>query len=134
LIEILDIKRMKTQTEEALKNYGLNIDVDRKIKQLSGGQRRLVTILRAFLSKENTKLILLDEIYIGLSPGMLEDLSKFLNNFLREHNISAIFAAQWLEQLMGIADRILVLRRGRIVGIFEAYSVDSETIYRLAIG
>jgi ABC-type sugar transport system ATPase subunit len=134
LIEILDIKRMKTQTEEALKNYGLNIDVDRKIKQLSGGQRRLVTILRAFLSKENTKLILLDEIYIGLSPRMLEDLSKFLNNFLREHNISAIFAAQWLEQLMGIADRILVLRRGRIVGIFEAYSVDSETIYRLAIG
>lgn len=65
LIEILDIKRMKTQTEEALKNYVLNIDVDRKIKQLSEEERQVVTLMKAIWQKP--KLLLLDESFTFLS-------------------------------------------------------------------
>jgi len=133
-IELLDINEMKRKTKEVLEKYGFNIEVDRKVKQLSGGQKRLLTIFRACFSQETVKLVLFDEIYIGLSPRMLEDLSSSLRKFLKEKERSAIFAVQWLDQLMGIADRIIVLRRGQIVGMFNADSVDSETVYKLAIG
>jgi len=133
-IGILDVNEMKKKAREALEKYGLNIKVDRKIKQLSGGQRRLLTVFRACFSQEDVKLVLFDEIYIGLSPRMLEDLSSSLRKLLKEKGKSAIVAVQWLDQLMGIADRIIVLRRGRVVGTFDAESVDSETVYKLAIG
>ncbi|MDW8034706.1 MAG: hypothetical protein RMI79_07260, partial [Nitrososphaerota archaeon] len=99
------------------------------------GQRRIVSILRA-TSGADVHLLLLDEIYIGLSPRMCYEVYKLINNFIKSNShVGVIATAQRVEQLENLAfDKILVMRRGRIVGDFTSDKIDLQEIYKLIVG
>ncbi|MEM4005477.1 MAG: ATP-binding cassette domain-containing protein, partial [Desulfurococcaceae archaeon] len=72
-ISILDKKTMKTHIRKLVEKFNLTINEDKKIGQLSGGQRRIMSVLRV-ISQSNARLMLFDEIYIGISPRMLQEI------------------------------------------------------------
>jgi simple sugar transport system ATP-binding protein len=131
LIEILDIKRMKTQTEEALKNYGLNIDVDRKIKQLSEEEEQVVTLMKAIWQKP--KLLLLDESFTFLSLTGKRIVIELLRRLNLKDNLSIILVSHEIPVVKEVAHKILVLREGRKVYFGPSESISLEQIVKLIV-
>ncbi|MEM3942088.1 MAG: ATP-binding cassette domain-containing protein [Candidatus Bathyarchaeia archaeon] len=133
-ISILDKKTMKTHIRKLVEKFNLTINEDKKIGQLSGGQRRIMSVLRV-ISQSNARLMLFDEIYIGISPRMLQEIYFMINDVKSNSSAGIMVTAQKPEQLEDLAfDRLLVMRRGRLVGEFDANNVDLEKVYRMALG
>lgn len=80
---------------------------------LSGGQRQAVAIGRALMS--NPKVLLLDEVSLGLSPVAIEGLYEQLEGLKRQADTAMIVVEQDLDRAMGFSDRVLCMLEGRIV-------------------
>lgn len=79
---------------------------------LSGGQQQMLTIARALL--QAPRLLLLDEMSMGLAPSIVEDLFRVVGR-LATQGIGIVLVEQFVGQAMGVADRVLVLEQGRTV-------------------
>ena len=91
---------------------GLDANLDRKVRELSGGNRRKVELVRAGLHRP--ALLLMDEATVGLDPKSRRDLLSALQADVRERGISVLWATHWVEEAEG-ADRVLVLHRGALL-------------------
>ena len=79
---------------------------------LSGGQQQMLTIGRALL--QEPRLLLLDEMSMGLAPSIVEDLFGVVGR-LAARGIAVVLVEQFVGQAMGVADQVLVLEQGRTV-------------------
>lgn len=131
-LAFLDVERMKSFTAKTLADYGHNLDITREVKELSGGQRRLLSVSRAM--EANPKIFLLDEPTHGLSKRVIMDIFNLLKKAKEEKKSSIIITSQWFEQISGFVDDVIVLKRGEIVGRFDAESADKVKIFKLAMG
>ena len=86
---------------------------DRSVTELSGGQQRMVEIVRALAV--DPPLLLLDEPAVGLAPAMREQLGTIIRRLARERALGIVLIEHALELVMSICDRILVLNDGRKV-------------------
>ena len=112
-----DKKEIKEKTEDLLKKVGLNPKhyMNRLPKELSGGEKQRVGILRAIIA--NPKILLMDEPFSALDPiskVQLQDLIKTLHN---EYKMTTVFVTHDMEEAMKLADRICVLKKGKVVQI-----------------
>ncbi|MBE0479147.1 sugar ABC transporter ATP-binding protein [Candidatus Aerophobetes bacterium] len=129
----LDKKFMKDETNELLKK--LNIELKNfalPVKQLSGGQQQSVTIARATYWKG--KITILDEPANNLGVEEQEKVLNLVRNLRENHNISFIMITHNLEHVFGIADRILVMRNGKIVGDKNVKETTRNEIVSLITG
>lgn len=92
--------------------YGIKIDPYKKISQLSVGERQRVEILKVLYRKAN--ILILDEPTAVLTPQETEELFKNLKSLTKEGK-GVIFITHKLEEVMSIADRIIVLKNGNVV-------------------
>lgn len=79
---------------------------------LSGGQRQAVAIGRALMS--NPKLLLLDEVSLGLSPAAIEGLYVNLAALKAERDIAIVLVEQDLDRAVGFSDRLICMLEGRV--------------------
>lgn len=79
---------------------------------LSGGQQQMLTIGRALL--QGPRLLLLDEMSMGLAPSIVEDLFRVVGR-LAEQGIGIVLVEQFVGGALGVADQVLVLEQGRAV-------------------
>ena len=86
---------------------------DRPVTELSGGQQRMVEIVRALAV--DPPLLLLDEPAVGLAPAMREQLGAIIRRLARERALGIVLIEHALELVMNISDRILVFNDGRKV-------------------
>ncbi len=86
---------------------------NRKGGNLSGGQQQMLAIARALVS--NPKVLLLDEPTEGIQPSIIKELAQTLVALRRERGISILVSEQVLSFALEVADRFLVIDRGRIV-------------------
>jgi len=128
----LDVDKMKNFTAKTLADYGHSLDIGREVKNLSGGQRRILAISRSI--EANPKIFLLDEPTHGLSKRVITEIFDLLRKAKKEKNTSIIITSQWFEQISGFVDDVIVLRRGEIMGRFDAESADKVKIFKLAMG
>ena len=112
-----DKKEIKEKTEDLLKKVGLAPKhyMNRLPKELSGGEKQRVGILRAIIA--NPKILLMDEPFSALDPiskVQLQDLIKTLHN---EYKMTTVFVTHDMDEAMKLADRICVLKNGKVVQI-----------------
>ena len=86
---------------------------DRPATDLSGGQQRMVEIVRALAT--DPPLLLLDEPAVGLAPPMRVQLGAIIRRLARERGLGIILIEHALELVMDVSDRVLVLNAGRKV-------------------
>ena len=98
----------------------------RKGGNLSGGQQQQLAIARALVT--NPKVLLLDEPTEGIQPSIIKDIAKVLNEIRKMREITIIVSEQVLSFTMEIADRIIVIERGRFIHEDKRGEVDAEKI------
>ena len=112
-----DKKEIKEKTEDLLQKVGLDPKhyMNRLPKELSGGEKQRVGILRAIIA--NPKILLMDEPFSALDPiskVQLQDLIKQLHD---EYKRTTVFVTHDMDEAMQLADRICVLKEGKVVQI-----------------
>jgi branched-chain amino acid transport system ATP-binding protein len=96
-----------------LELMGIGAVADQKAADLSGGQQRMVEIVRALAT--DPPLLLLDEPAVGLSPPARERLTGMIRRLARERDIGILLIEHAIELVMSVADRVIVLNEGRKV-------------------
>lgn len=91
---------------------GLQDELDRPVRELSGGTRRKVELVRALLHRP--ALILMDEPTVGLDPKSRRDLLAGIRGDVRQRGSSVLWATHLVEEAAD-ADRVLVLHKGRLL-------------------
>jgi len=101
------------RARELLRLMELETIEDHPASELSGGQQRMVEIVRALAT--DPPLLLLDEPAVGLAPQMRERLGQIIRGLARERRIGVLLIEHAIELVMSISDRVIVLNYGRKV-------------------
>jgi simple sugar transport system ATP-binding protein len=110
-LQVLDRKRMRQISEDILNEIGINQDSKKNIESLSGGQMQAVALGRAF--HFGTKMLLLDEPTRNLSLKEVDRSLKRIATIRDKTSMCLIFVTHNVRHVFHIADRIVVLDRGR---------------------
>lgn len=105
-------KEVNQKVPELLKIVELEEKKKELVKNLSGGMKRRLQIARALIS--NPKLIFLDEPTTGLSPETRNELWKYIKS-LRNKGLSLLLTTHYMEEAEQLADRILIMNKGKII-------------------
>jgi zinc/manganese transport system ATP-binding protein len=97
--------------DESLAAVGAVDLAERALSDMSGGERQRLLLAQALLGEP--KLLLLDEPLISLDQRYQETIIELVGHFARERNITVLFSAHELNQLIGALDRVLYLGNGR---------------------
>jgi len=129
---LLRWRHIEDQVRRLSETYGLPVDPHARVGELSLGQQQRVEILK--LLQRNVTLLILDEPTAVLTPTEIAALFVTLRRIAREGR-SVIFITHKLDEVMEIADRITVLRRGRCVADLVPADVDNRReLARLMVG
>jgi ABC-type sugar transport system ATPase subunit len=126
-LRLLDSRAMKRQARAVLEDLGARIpSIDAQVQDLSGGQRQSLAIARALLF--GRQVVTLDEPTAALGVRETEHVLDMIRR-LRDNGVSIIVVSHNIEQLLGYADRVTVLRLGATVGVrVVARTAPSEVV------
>lgn len=128
---VLDRKKVAGEIRELSTRYGLEVNPDRYIKDLSVGIQQRVEIIKLLYRKAN--ILILDEPTAVLTPQEVDDLFVVLRNLKAQGN-SIIFITHKLREVLELADRITVLRLGRVVGAADPGHTSNAELARMMVG
>lgn len=128
LVRILDRKLMEVETKRVLDSLDIQIAPRLKVHRLSGGQRQAVAIGRALAF--DARLIIMDEPTASLSVAKVDKLIEVTQR-LKELGVAVIIITHRLDEAFAVADRIAVMRRGEVVGMFKAGEVTETQVATL---
>ena len=128
---LLPAQRIVPLVERMAQGYGLQLDPRARVYQLSPGEKQRVEIVRALL--RGAKVLILDEPTSVLTPQEAEALFRVMRE-LRAAGKSLVFISHKLEEVLSIADRCTVLRRGRVVGSLPKEEASKARLAELMVG
>jgi general nucleoside transport system ATP-binding protein len=127
----LDRREAKRRIVALGKQFGFEIDPDVKVGALSVGWQQRVEILKALY--RNARVLVLDEPTAVLTPQETDEIFAVLRR-LAEEGHSIVFISHKLYEVLAIADRITVIRRGRVVGQRIPSETNEEDLASLMVG
>ena len=128
---LIDDAGVRRQAAEALAHLGAEIDVNRLVEDLPVGERQLVEIAKA-ISREASVLIL-DEPTASLAAAEIDALMAAIRRIVA-NGISIIYISHHLEEVLGICDRITVLRDGNVTLVASAAEATLPVIIEHMLG
>ncbi len=128
---IVDWKSIYRRAEEIINRLGFDIDVHRRVSQLSVHQQQVVEIARALA--HDAKILILDEPTAALTGKEIERLFEILLG-LRKDGVGIIYISHNLEEVERIGDRATVLRDGRTVATVDLKTTSVDELPKLMIG
>lgn len=132
LFNVVNRKYMLSESESVLSQLDIHIpNLQRPMRQMSGGQRQAVAIARAVYW--NARLMIMDEPTAALAVAEQRKVYELVRT-LREQNVPVIIISHNLQDVFAVADRIVVMRRGRKVGERMTKETTSDEIVSLMIG
>ena len=127
----LDTDKMNETAKRVSKEFGLEVPFDKRVKDLPIGVRQRVEILKALL--RNAELLILDEPTAVLTPQESDMLFKTLKD-LKKHGKTIIFISHKLKEVKQIADRVTVIRDGKVIATKDASELTEHQIAELMVG
>jgi len=128
---LTDLSRVSARISELADTYGLSVDPQALIWQLSVGERQRVEIIKALY--RNVSLLVLDEPTAVLTPREVADLFAVLRQ-LAEGGRGLVFISHKVHEVLDLSDRITVLRGGRNVGMLTAAEASRGRLVELMVG
>ena len=128
---LLDYKSAAERVRELSRRYGLAVDPDARVEDLGVGSQQRVEILRALF--RGAKVLVLDEPTAVLTAQEAQDLFKVLRG-LTEQGTSVVFISHKLNEVLDIADRVTVLRRGEKIDTVPTEGATERSLARLMVG
>ena len=126
----LDRRAARNQVQEISRRYGLAVPPDALVADLPVGVQQRAEIVKALT--RDAKILVLDEPTAVLTPGEIDDLMAVMRR-LRDGGTSIVFISHKLKEVKAIADRITVIRRGKVVGQ-PLPSASEEELAALMVG
>jgi general nucleoside transport system ATP-binding protein len=130
LAGFLDRRRTRREVAEVSQRYGLAVPPDALVADLPVGVQQRVEIVKALM--RGAKVLILDEPTAVLTPQETDDLMRVMGE-LRDSGTSIVFITHKLREVRAIADRITVIRRGKVVGEASPTS-SSDELASLMVG
>jgi general nucleoside transport system ATP-binding protein len=128
---LLDFAAADRRAEELERAFNFAIDPDVLVQDITVGQQQRVEILKALY--RSAEVLVLDEPTAVLTPQEARELFEILRTLQRE-GMSIVFISHKLNEVLEIADRITVLRRGKKVETLPAAGATEESLARLMVG
>ena len=127
----VDRRAARVSVQDTAARLGLHVDPDARVEQLSVGERQRVEILKAL--HHDCRVLILDEPTAVLTPLDVEALFATIRR-LRSEGIGIVFISHKLREVVAIADRVTVLRRGRVAATQPIGGLDPGHLADLMIG
>lgn len=128
---ILHLKKEAEKVVRLAEELGFQIEPQRKVKELPVGVQQRVEILKSIY--RGARLLIMDEPTAVLTPQETEELFKLLKRFVQSGN-AVVLITHKLNEVMGIADRVTVLRDGKTIRTVAKQETAEEELARLMVG
>ncbi|HPJ22640.1 MAG TPA: ATP-binding cassette domain-containing protein, partial [Clostridia bacterium] len=128
---VLDRKKAGKRIKELSEQYGLNINPDEIIEDISVGMQQRVEILKMLY--RNAEVLIFDEPTAVLTPQEIHELMEIMRNLIKEGK-SIILITHKLKEIKEIADRCTVIRRGKVIGTVEVNSTSTQQMADMMVG
>ena len=127
----LQKKEARKKVQELSERYGLAVDLDAKVEDITVGMQQRVEILK-MLYRDN-EILIFDEPTAVLTPQEIDELLLIMKNLTREGK-SILFISHKLNEIMSVADRVTVLRKGKYIGTVETANTTMEELSAMMVG
>jgi simple sugar transport system ATP-binding protein len=128
---VLQTKEAGEKIKNISKQYGLDIDINKQIQDITVGMQQRVEILK-MLYREN-EILIFDEPTAVLTPQEIESLMEIMKGLAAEGK-SILFITHKLDEIMQVADRCTVLRKGKCVGTVDVSATTKEELSEMMVG
>jgi len=128
---LLDLRKAASRILDVSKQYGMAVDPQARVSELSVGEQQRVEIVKALY--RGADLLILDEPTAVLTPQEAQDLFRVLRT-LKDEGHAVIFISHKLNEVMAISDRVTVLRSGQTVGTVKTAATRQEELARMMVG
>ncbi|MGO4567234.1 ATP-binding cassette domain-containing protein [Rhizobium sp. 2YAF20] len=127
----IDYTHMRSEAERLLRLVGLDVDVAQPLARLRTSEQQLVEVARAL--SLDARVLIMDEPTAALSQREVERLFTVVDD-LRGHGVGMMFVGHRMDEIYHVADRIAVLRDGRLVGTERATDLSRERAVQMMVG
>ncbi len=124
-------KEARKKVLELSNQYGLNIDPDAKIEDITVGMQQRTEILK-MLFRDN-EILIFDEPTAVLTPQEIDELMQIMKNLAKEGK-SILFITHKLNEIMAVSDRVSVLRKGKYIGTVETKNTSVAELSEMMVG
>ncbi len=128
---VLKMDVAKKQVMDLSKKYGLDINPDAYISDITVGMQQRVEILKMLY--RNNEILIFDEPTAVLTPQEIEELMKIMKGLAAEGK-SILFITHKLNEIMAVADRCTVLRKGKCIGTLDVSKTTKEELSEMMVG
>ena len=127
----LQKKDARAKVKALSEQYGLHVDLDAKVEDITVGMQQRTEILK-MLYRDN-EILIFDEPTAVLTPQEIEELMQIMKNLAAEGK-SILFISHKLNEIMEVSDRVTVLRKGKYVGTIDTAGTTKEELSRMMVG
>jgi ribose transport system ATP-binding protein len=129
---LVDARRERESAERWRQAFSIKASsVDQVLEELSGGNQQKVSLAKSL--DPSPKVLIVDEPTRGVDVGAKHEIYRLIADLAAE-GMAILFISSELEEVIGMCDRVLVMREGRPAGIVEGAAVNEEEIMYLATG
>ena len=127
----LQKKKARAKVKALSDRYGLKVDLDAKVEDITVGMQQRTEILK-MLYREN-EILIFDEPTAVLTPQEIEELMQIMKNLVQEGK-SILFISHKLNEIMAVADRVTVLRKGKYIGTVNVKDTNKQELSNMMVG
>src|SRR6202171_5777538 len=129
---ILDLDKVRRSVRELSASYGLPVDPDALVRDLPVGIQQRVEILKALYRR--ARVLILDEPTAVLTPQEATDLFRVMRALVDNQHTTIVFITHKLHEVFQVADRIVVMRQGKVVGARAPREATGASLAAMMVG